>query len=81
MLIAYNSPIKRCRVAGWIRKWKIIFCSWGKKQLVSNNRHKLKEKYLITIIQENDNIKQTATMIHRTKYTELEKSNKRSNTH
>ena len=55
-----NAPIKRHRVAKWIRKLNPTFCCLQETHLNSRNKHRLKIKGWKTILQANSPLKKKA---------------------
>ncbi len=60
-----NSPIKRHRVAGWIKKQDPTICCLQETHLSSKDKHRLRVKGWKTILQANGKQKKAGITIHR----------------
>ena len=58
-----NAPIKRHRVAKWIRKLNPTFCCLQETHLNNQNKHRLKVKGWKTILQANNSLKKAGVAI------------------
>lgn len=58
-----NSPIKRHRVAKWVKKMNPTFCCLQETHLNSQNKHRLKIKGCRKVIQANNTLKRAGVAI------------------
>ena len=49
----FNSPVKRCRIAGWIKKQDPTICCLQEMHLSSKDKHKLRVRGCNMILQAN----------------------------